>query len=91
MIIMVHYKYWDNSIGTRRTNDSTLPSEKIKFSQYTTVYRPTLIIYMYTILLFIHYRIMANYRIRYTVKNAFQIFEDNFHTEKMSLLLLHIL
>ena len=60
------------------------------FSQYTTVYRPTLIIYMYTILLFIHYRIMANYRIRYTVKNVFQILEDNFHTEKMSLLLLHI-
>ena len=34
---------------------------------------------------------MANYRIRYTVKNVFQILEDNFHTEQMSLLLLHII
>ena len=68
MIIMVHYKYWDNSMGTRRTNDSTPPPlRQIFFSQYTTVYRPTLIIYMYTILLFIHYRIMANYRICYRI------------------------
>ena len=59
MIIMVHYKYWDNSMGTRRTNDSTPPPPKFFFPQYTTVYGPTLIIYMYTILLFIHYRIMA--------------------------------
>ena len=34
---------------------------------------------------------MANSRIRYTVKNVFQILEDDFHTEKMALLLLHIL
>ena len=49
MIIMVHYKYWDNSMGTRRTNDSTTPPPppEMFFSQYTTVYRPTLIIYMY--------------------------------------------
>ena len=93
MIIMVHYKYWDNSMGTRRTNDSIPPPlRKNFFSQYTTVYnRPALIIYMYTILLFIHYRIMANYRIPYTVKNVFQILEANFHPEKMTLLLLHVL
>ena len=49
MIIMVHYKYWNNSMGTRRTNDSTpATSKKEKFSQYTTVYRPTLTIYMYS-------------------------------------------
>ena len=73
MIIMVHYTYWDNSMGTRRTNYSTPHPQKKNFSQYTTVYRPTLIITMYTILLFIHYRIMVNYRIRYKVKNVFQI------------------
>ena len=60
-------------MSIRRTNYSTPPYKKKFFSQYTTVYRPTLIITMYTILLFIHYKIMANYRIRYTMKNVFQI------------------
>ena len=89
MIIMVHYKYWDNNMGTRRTNYSTPPLKKIFFLNIQLYIRPTLIITMYTILLFIHYRIMANYM--QDTLHSEKCLSDNFHTEKMSLLLLHIL